>query len=152
MAIHGDRRRAAVDHVGTGVARGELEGDRVARVDHPVSDVRGNARRVKVDRVWHRRLVHDLDADQVAFANANHRTGYGAAERPSLVLHALGDLDCVVSDRDDEFLDVGIGCRGDPRVVCGIGGSDGFSEIDAHHRGFTPGSSQAEAERNGGRE
>src|ERR1043165_3494299 len=46
-------------------------------------------------------------------------------------------------ERHDEFLDAWIGNRGDPGVVRGIGCGDRLSEIDAHHRRFTPSSGQA---------
>src|SRR6185437_1132876 len=85
---------------------------------------------VKVDRVRHVGFVDDVHANPIALPNVYHRTRYGAAECPSVILHAVRDLDHGVLDRNAVFLYPGIGRVGQARVVHGCGGGYYLVEIN----------------------
>src|SRR5207249_1187774 len=98
------RRRATVHEIGAGIARGELERQRVLRQDRPERLVHRDPCGVEVDRVRHRGLVDEANPHQVALAHPDYRAGNGPPEGPALVRHALRDLDRRVADRDTELL------------------------------------------------
>src|SRR5689334_15391861 len=106
--MHGDRRSATVDHESAGIARGELELDRVLRHDHAIRLVCWNSCRVKIDRVRHRRVVDDCHADQITDADVNDGARDGATKGPTLIRNAFRDLERRVLDWNPELLDSGV--------------------------------------------
>ena len=94
------RLRAAVVHVDARVAGLEAEGERVAGGDVPEGDVRGDPRRVEVDRVGDRAAVRQRHLDGLALAHVDDGAGSAVpVERPGVVLHARRDLDDHVLQR-----------------------------------------------------
>src|SRR6185437_16425429 len=91
--VHEHRRCPAMHEERAGVARDERELNGVVRHDHAIRDVRRNARRVKVDRVWHGGFVYYRDAHRITLADAEHWARNGSTEGPTVIADAFRDLD-----------------------------------------------------------
>src|SRR5207247_7189885 len=80
-----DRRRSAVHEIGAWVTGDELEGQRVVRDNRAECLVHRNARRVKIDRVRHRRFVDEQNEYYISLTNSYSGIGYLATKTPAVL-------------------------------------------------------------------
>ena len=114
-----DHRRAAVVHEDAGIVERELELDRLPGRDRAVFVLRRDHRRVKIHRMHHRRLGHaqrrhglvapvgHREADPVAHARTDRRTGNLVAKGPCAVFEARCNFYDLVRRIEAHFLDLG---------------------------------------------
>ena len=116
----------AVVHVDARVAGLEAEREGLAGGDILEGDVRGDPRRMEVDRVRDRAAVHERHLDGLPLADVNDRPGSSVSvEGPGVVLHARRHLDDHVLQGHLDLDQV----AGRDRRKSGVGRGVGFRKL-----------------------